>query len=91
MLYHSHCTVKSLLRGTIVPKQSLGLPRPDRSGLAMTFALVSLRGAQIQRGDEAIPVDLAGNEIATHLSGARNDGEGRARHDNPYYVIARLT
>ena len=53
--------------------------------------MLSLRGAPIHRGDEAISVDLAGNEIATHLSGARNDREGRARNDNPYYVIARLT
>jgi hypothetical protein len=49
------------------------LPRPDKSGLAMT-PLLPLRGVPIHRGDEAISV--ARIEIATPRQvGARNDTE----------------
>ena len=55
----------------------MGLPRPDKSGLAMTYS-VSLRGTVVPKQSR-----WGSNEIATHLSGARNDSGGRegARND----------
>ena len=50
---------------------------------------LSLRGAQIHRGDEAISVDLAGNEIATPRQvGARNDTEGYYPMLQAYYKVS---
>lgn len=53
------------------------IPRPDKSGLGTGSAipLVSLRGASIHRGDEAISVE--GIETATPRQiGTCNDPEG---------------
>ena len=50
---------------------------------------LSLRGAQIHRGDEAISVDLTGNEIATPRQvGARNDTKGYYPMSQTYYAMS---
>jgi hypothetical protein len=52
---------------------------------------LSLRGAQIHQGDEAISVDVAGNEIATPRQvGARNDTESYYPMLQVYYKVSPI-